>query len=83
MPRFRVRQSWTEVNQHHNEIEIEADDEEQARDIANDNMDLSDSEFSDGDTDNFEVVSVVPLDEDGAPLKKHKRKAQRNLPVWW
>lgn len=60
MPRFRITQSWSETRYYSNSVIVEADDEDEARDLANDDQDMSDSdsdnsEYNDGSWDISDV----------------------------
>ncbi len=87
MPRFRIQQSWRETVYYSNVIYIEADSEQEAKDMAyedrcTDDCDAHDSEY---DTDSFEIDDTDEVDDNNRIIKEPvaAKKSARSLPTWF
>lgn len=79
MPKYRVEMSWSETVQMSSVVEVEADNEEEAEDLASDRrFDNYDSGDSDSN-DDFNVDDITCL----TPDPDKKTESQRNLPQWF
>lgn len=71
MPRYRINQSWSETVYYSNSVEIEADSEQEAREIAHDEQDFSncDSHDSQYDSGSFDVSDIYCAECDRSPSR--------------
>lgn len=79
MPTYKIQRSWTETNYYSDEVEVEADSEDEAEDMARDEEMNYDHGPDDSDTNGPSIDKITKIDNEDEPQGRHKRK----LPGWF